>query len=73
VHTGLDQRLGLVPAAVPTRDRVARRHEPWDDAGPHGAQPDETDVHSFTSQQAGCWLNFAKRETAMMTKKPAEG
>ena len=46
---------------------------PWDDAGPHGAQPDETDVHSFTSQQAGCWLIFAKRERVMMTKKPAEG
>jgi hypothetical protein len=52
---------------------VACRHEPRDDAGPHGAQPDETDVHSFTSQQAGCRLNFAKRERAMMTKKSAEG
>jgi hypothetical protein len=31
---------------------VARRHEPWDNACPHGAEPDESDVHSFTSQRA---------------------
>ena len=72
-HPGLDQRLGLVLAAVPAGDRVAGRHEPGDDACAHGAEPDETDVHSFTSQRAGCWQDFAKREAAMMTKKSAEG
>src|SRR6266699_3545468 len=30
----------------------ARGHEPRDNAGAHGAQPDETDVHAFTSQRA---------------------
>jgi hypothetical protein len=51
---------------------VARRHEPWDKACPHGAEPDESDVHSFTSA-SGCWQDFAKREAAMMTNKSAEG
>jgi hypothetical protein len=52
---------------------MARRHEFGDNACPHGAESDETDVHSFTSQRAGCRQNFAKRETAMMAKKSAEG
>src|SRR6516162_7634468 len=42
----------LLLAAVPARHRVARGHEPWDDAGAHGAQPNETDVHASTSQRA---------------------
>jgi hypothetical protein len=52
---------------------MACRHESRDNACPHCAEPDETDVHSFTSQRAGCWQNFAKREAAMMAKKSAEG
>ena len=68
-HAGLDQRLGLVPAAVPARDRVAGRHQPWDDARAHGAEPDETDVHSFTSQRAAVgWISRSAR-AAMMTQE----
>src|SRR5262249_35926225 len=51
-HAGGNQRLGLLLASVPARDRVARGHEPRDNAGAHGAEPDETDVHAFTSQRA---------------------
>jgi hypothetical protein len=46
-HGGPDQRLGLVPAAVEADDGRPRCHEPRHDADAHGAEPDETDVHSF--------------------------
>ncbi len=49
VHAGLDQRLGLSLAPVQASDRVSRRHQPRDDAHAHGAEPDEADVHSCTS------------------------
>src|SRR5262249_43207952 len=45
-HAGGNQRLGLLLAPVPAGDRVSRGHEPRDNAGTHGAQPNETDVHA---------------------------
>src|SRR5215475_6297883 len=57
-HAGGNQRLGLLLAPVPARDRVARGHEPRDNAGAHGAEANETDVHAFTP------LDLAKRDDA---------
>src|SRR5215469_8497646 len=49
-HARGHQWLRLLLAAVPARHRVARGHEPWDDAGAHGAEADETDVHASTPE-----------------------
>jgi hypothetical protein len=42
---------------------VPRGHQPRDNAHAHGAEPDETDVHSFTSQSiAGPMMTRDRRE-----------
>ena len=51
---GLDQRLGLVPAAVPAGDGVTGRHQPGHDAWPMTPSPTKSEVHSFHLVLATC-------------------